>query len=715
MLESILKINGREKMRLKTTVEQPERTKQMNVAQKDEKNILVDLQENILKHMSNRDERFWEKILMIIKEAKFKIDSDKVKLAFAGKMKAGKSTLVNMMLGEDLAKVGVKSTTHIITEFHYDNENPRVEFISKEGRIIDQFKLDEAGKAQAQSKMEDDEDKNCYFVRIYCKDIEILKKFILVDIPGAGDADENLNKYTEEYLTRNEVSTIIWVHRTQGGWKDDEEKFVKTLIDLKKHLYFVFNQTDTQTAEEDYLKEFKKYHPDYEPDRLSVQKVEKPIFEKFREKELAKSEDKDGNLVFVKPLYNGKSQEWIDKKVKDAFEREQQKYDELFPKQEKLKNKFKDRVSYIKKKNARAILDLLPEEIQIEIEKLRNVAEDKRKKLRDRFFKISREKLLSAINSVRELEVKLKHDFKRCNEAVKTEIENEKSYDTVRKRYLKPFFSKDVVPLVTNNFDNKFKALEKDVILFGQEGKDSFQLLGLDSFQKIILFKELVLLEAEHEHYSSPESFQAHSSQLLNELKLLSILIVLDCLKNFISKHNEIWQDYLEIKDYMVKECLEKSGIDYRRAELLNKNENFKLSHLYKEWAETTLALCKKQILSDESETESESRILKQLKKAFASEEGDKFCLRIKQNFPMIYRLKLESCNRNEIKEILLTNPATTDKWFSKVSSLLNKNINDFNDFFVECINLFSVFDMSAISGKNKLQLGINFLPEEKQ
>jgi ATPase subunit of ABC transporter with duplicated ATPase domains len=45
-------------------------------------------------------------------------------VAVVGRMKAGKSTFINALLGEDLAKVGVTETTATINYFRYGNANP---------------------------------------------------------------------------------------------------------------------------------------------------------------------------------------------------------------------------------------------------------------------------------------------------------------------------------------------------------------------------------------------------------------------------------------------------------------------------------------------------------------------------------------------------------------------------------------------------------------
>ena len=45
-------------------------------------------------------------------------------VAVVGRMKAGKSTFINALLGEDLAKVGVTETTATINYFRYGRPNP---------------------------------------------------------------------------------------------------------------------------------------------------------------------------------------------------------------------------------------------------------------------------------------------------------------------------------------------------------------------------------------------------------------------------------------------------------------------------------------------------------------------------------------------------------------------------------------------------------------
>src|SRR5688572_6587238 len=45
-------------------------------------------------------------------------------VAVVGRMKAGKSTFINALLGEDLAKVGVTETTATINRFRHGTPNP---------------------------------------------------------------------------------------------------------------------------------------------------------------------------------------------------------------------------------------------------------------------------------------------------------------------------------------------------------------------------------------------------------------------------------------------------------------------------------------------------------------------------------------------------------------------------------------------------------------
>src|SRR5262252_9083775 len=45
-------------------------------------------------------------------------------VAVVGRMKAGKSTFINALLGEDLARVGATETTATINYFRYGKPNP---------------------------------------------------------------------------------------------------------------------------------------------------------------------------------------------------------------------------------------------------------------------------------------------------------------------------------------------------------------------------------------------------------------------------------------------------------------------------------------------------------------------------------------------------------------------------------------------------------------
>jgi len=131
--------------------------------------------------------------------------SEPCKLAVTGRVKAGKSSLINVILGNDYAKVGTSETTATINIFKFGNppihEKPILcEYIDGRKEWISQEHLDSLqGNTNAIIKNNEEIKDLIYYI-----EDERLKNTILIDTPGidavVGDEGDSHQKQTESFL-----------------------------------------------------------------------------------------------------------------------------------------------------------------------------------------------------------------------------------------------------------------------------------------------------------------------------------------------------------------------------------------------------------------------------------------------------------------------------------------------------------------------------------
>ncbi len=124
-------------------------------------------------------------------------------VAVVGRVKVGKSTFVNALLGEDLAKVGTTETTATINYFTYGEPNPKfpVRCHWRGGKVTDESRafLDGLqGNDVETLRRADGIDHLQYFLPNH-----ILKQITLVDTPGTGAVVDEHQERTAEFMQLN--------------------------------------------------------------------------------------------------------------------------------------------------------------------------------------------------------------------------------------------------------------------------------------------------------------------------------------------------------------------------------------------------------------------------------------------------------------------------------------------------------------------------------
>lgn len=657
-------------------------------------NKLVDLQEEVNRYIGDGS-NFWEAITSVIKDAKNHLEGDKVKIAFAGKMKAGKSTLVNMILGEDLSATGITPATKTIIEFHCDLDDPRIEFIKSE-RVCSKIPLDEEGKREVQRKMtaftsEFD------FIRIYC-DKPILSRFVLVDVPGTADLDRGVEKKIREYLCKNEVATIIWVSETSTSLPKDECDYIKELMGLGKNMIFVLN-CKTAFTEEDKKKfkvNFEKNIPGYEPFIFSVKKEEKP--------QVVRKNGED------------------DSDFERRRSRLESKYEEASAAQRGFVGYLNKNSKDIKAKNGMAVLNMVPNEFEKVLYALREKSIQDRKALRDEFFNEFIPKLSTFANSIKYLSSDLDSWWNKKCTCLDNEIKNNRVLGNKR----------NDVDIIFEWKEPLFDEIQKkiDVIFDKFVDFDQYEFVDLDFVQTAILLKEarMELMRGlvnswfdalyksyDYEMKDVKEKISVILSHIVSSVKFFFTLIIEDCFRRFIAAHNDIWNEYLD-KKYGVVECMKKTDLSFGEKSLFSADEFFATTPEYDAWVDETLSIYANELLSDEKLTNSEAKLFRSFYTALGAEKDMKSYLKKGSQeallYPVAFRLKAETTEGAELRRIVGGDYSWNDENFDSMINVLEQikrgehsNFQDFFGYFVYRI-------ASVLEIKKDANLGGNFMPE---
>ncbi len=669
------------------------------------KNVVVDLQEAVSKCMTGDVNNFWERISSILKDAKQHLDGEKVKIAFAGQMKAGKSTLVNMILGEELSATGIIRATATVIEFHYSLDE-RVEFI-KNDRVCGQpIAIDEAGKEKAQKEMRN-ASSEYDFIRIFCNK-PILNTFVLVDVPGAGDLEGNIREKIRNYLTKNEVSTIVWVSDISTSLPKDECDYIKELMALDKNMIFVLNCKEEKTKEDKqkFEENFKKNIPGYEPHIFSVKTAEKP------------------------QIASGAPE-----RIRERLER---KYRQDKADQELFTNELSEKSKEIRAKNGEAVIKMLPNEFEKVLQDERESAVKARSGLRRKFFDEFAARILLIANKVKYLESDFDSWWNRKLMNLDTKIKNNsRSFagnpdfpgNPDEERKIVSEWEVSLLGEIDEKIDAVFNIFAKELGIYSE-------FVDIDFIHTAILLKEgrmqylknqlnfcLYLLKStmsRSNYESKKEATDSNVKNVLSEIsssvKFFFTLIFDDCLTNFVACHNDIWINYLKKKDQL-KNCVDKSEFDFNVDEksLLKSKEYFRTTDEYNAWANETLSIYAGELNSDGLLTTSEERLFKKFQSALFGrknwEEYFKNSASEPELHPIAFRLKAETTEGKELRDFMKKDHSCNDEIFERkviiLEGIKSGELKDFDKLTYEFARLCMVSKL-----KNPDRIEWDFMPE---
>jgi len=175
-----------------------------------------------------------------------------LKIMVMGEFSTGKSTLINAIIGQNIATVDATPTTAVITVFLY-GEDDKVLVHSKDG-TVSEYNSDKF--SEMTSKNGDSTNSNFRSTISYVErflPLNILKKISIVDSPGFNDIDEEHVNVTRAFTDSSDV--VLWILSSEQAGKNSEVNNLKSIGGRLRPL-LVVNKIDIIDEEEQSVEEF---------------------------------------------------------------------------------------------------------------------------------------------------------------------------------------------------------------------------------------------------------------------------------------------------------------------------------------------------------------------------------------------------------------------------------------------------------------------------
>lgn len=167
-----------------------------------------------------------------------KLHANRFYLVIVGLFKRGKSSLINALIGQELAPVAVTPLTSVITFFEHGTET-RAEVLFANGQFST-VPITEV--VQFVSEEENPENKKqVQYLKIYT-DAEILENITLVDTPGLGSLFSHNSDTTLEFLPK--IDAALFVLSADIPISKTDEEFLLQMKQSIPNVLFVLNKSD---------------------------------------------------------------------------------------------------------------------------------------------------------------------------------------------------------------------------------------------------------------------------------------------------------------------------------------------------------------------------------------------------------------------------------------------------------------------------------------
>ncbi len=164
-----------------------------------------------------------------------------LKVVILGEVKAGKSTLINSLIGKKVSFTDVNEATTTIIEIKYA-ENEKITVVKEDAKDNIQFNsLEDLHAFINKSRKQQDSLNKVKKIEVYTSK-DRLKEITIVDTPGLNTITKENADRTENYIAQSDV--ILWVLNSNHLGQSDVTAKIEEVMDYGKPIICVANRID---------------------------------------------------------------------------------------------------------------------------------------------------------------------------------------------------------------------------------------------------------------------------------------------------------------------------------------------------------------------------------------------------------------------------------------------------------------------------------------
>lgn len=162
-----------------------------------------------------------------------------LKILFVGRFSAGKSALINAMLGKEILEENQRPETAIAGEIVYDSEE-YVEAVSEDVR--DRYKLTDCNAINIDNY-------NFLIWHLNCPELKELNGNTIVDMPGFNSGIKDHNKAILQYAGKGNAYVLV-VDCEEGAIKENMTEFISEIKNYDENMAIVVTKSDLKLPED---------------------------------------------------------------------------------------------------------------------------------------------------------------------------------------------------------------------------------------------------------------------------------------------------------------------------------------------------------------------------------------------------------------------------------------------------------------------------------
>ena len=162
-----------------------------------------------------------------------------IDIVILGQFKAGKSSLINNIVGEDILSIGVIPVTSIVTRLQYDEEKKAlVRFLNNTSVEISLSELEQFITESKNPKNY----KNVELVDVFLPQLNRLKNIRIIDTPGIGSFFKNNSDTTFDWLP--EIGLALLTISVERPLSEEDIMLLKSVIRYAASVKIILTKTD---------------------------------------------------------------------------------------------------------------------------------------------------------------------------------------------------------------------------------------------------------------------------------------------------------------------------------------------------------------------------------------------------------------------------------------------------------------------------------------